>query len=364
MSEARELTEASAAPVETETSKSAPPKMEVASQTTTETMSETGDAVIFGRRWSDEALGFASALISAPCYSASLFCMRGLTEYADVSSDWSLVVKEMTTVICIAPFIVVQWLRGRYRFPTAAVVALLVGAGFMCQFVGARPHFWSYAAIGLALSTPLVQALQLIGTSAIGAFWLKEKVTKTKAAAILTLILAVSLLGLSQAGDGTGEIAGRQMRIGFGLFCVFCAALGYSTQMTMMRKALRDRTLDGKPDAVRTPTTLAMVTVTGVGAIIFATFLTLERGVGAFWAPPAACWGLALGAGVANMIGFYFQIEGIRRIYASKSTLVAASQTLVLSVLGIAFFGEPLNAAVVAGLTLVAVGVGLAGFSK
>ncbi|MBQ8363339.1 MAG: hypothetical protein IJX36_05375, partial [Thermoguttaceae bacterium] len=101
MSEARELTEASAASVETETSKNAPPKMETASQTST----ETGGAVIFGRRWSDEAIGFASALISAPCYSASLFCMRGLTEYSDVSSDWSLVVKEMTTVICVAPFI-------------------------------------------------------------------------------------------------------------------------------------------------------------------------------------------------------------------------------------------------------------------
>jgi drug/metabolite transporter (DMT)-like permease len=331
---------------------------------TPETARETGGAVIFGRRWSDETIGFASALISAPCYSASLFCMRGLTEYADVSSDWSLVIKEMTTVVCIAPFILIQYLRGRYRFPTATVVALLLGAGVMCQLVGARPHFWSYAAIGLALSTPLVQALQLIGTSAIGAFWLKEKVTKTKASAILTLILAVALLGMSQAGDGTGEIAGRQMRIGFGLFCVFCAALGYSSQMTMMRKALRDRTLDGNPNAVRTPTTLAMVTVTGVGALVFAICLALDRGVGAFVAPPAACWGLALGAGIANMIGFYFQIEGVRRIYASKSTLVAASQTIVLSALGIAFFGEPLNAAVVAGLTLVAVGVALAGFSK
>ncbi|MBR4976600.1 MAG: hypothetical protein IKY61_06050, partial [Thermoguttaceae bacterium] len=225
-----------------------------------EAAQKTGGAVIFGRRWSDETIGFASALISAPCYSVSLFFMRSLTEYADVSSDWSLVIKEMTTVVCIAPFILIQYLRGRYRFPTATVVALLLGAGFMCQFVGARPHFWSYAAIGLALSTPLVQALQLIGTSAIGAFWLKEKVTKTKAAAILTLILAVALSGLSQAGDGTGEIAGRQMRIGFGLFCVVCAALGYSSQMTMMRKALRDRTLDGNPDAVRTPTTLAMAT--------------------------------------------------------------------------------------------------------
>ncbi|MBQ7028703.1 MAG: hypothetical protein IJN32_00535, partial [Thermoguttaceae bacterium] len=132
MDEARELTEASAAPVEAETSKNAPSKTETTSA------AETGGAVIFGRRWSDEAIGFASALISAPCYSASLFCMRGLTEYSDVSSDWSLVVKEMTTVICVAPFIAIQWLRGRYRFPTAAVVALLLGAGFMCQFVGAR----------------------------------------------------------------------------------------------------------------------------------------------------------------------------------------------------------------------------------
>lgn len=325
---------------------------------------ETGGVVLFGRRWSDETVGFACALISAPCYSVALFLMRLLTESPDVSSDWSLVVKEMTTVVCVVPFILIQWLRGRYRFPSAAVCATLLGAGFMCEFVGARPHFWSYAAIGLALSTPLIQALQLIGTSAIGAFWLKEKVTKTKAAAIVALILAVSLLGLSQAGDGTGEVAGRQMRIGFGLFCVFCAALGYSTQMTMMRKALRNRALDGKPDAARTPTTLAMVSVTGVGALVFATCLTLDRGVAAFFEPPVALWLPAIGAGIANMIGFYFQIEGVRRLYASKSTLVAASQTLVLSAFGIAFFDEPLNAAVVGGLILVAVGVGLAGFSK
>ena len=101
---------------------------------TSETARETGGAVIFGRRWSDEAIGFASALISAPCYSVSLFFMRSLTEYADVSADWSLVIKEMTTVVCIAPFILIQYLRGRYRFPTATVVALLLGAGFMCQF--------------------------------------------------------------------------------------------------------------------------------------------------------------------------------------------------------------------------------------
>lgn len=316
------------------------------------------------KRWSDETVGFCSSLCSAACYSVSLISLRALTDYPEVDPDWTIAMKELTTVVCVLPFIVVQAIRGRWKFPGFKALGILIAAGIACQVFGARPHLIAYSAIGIALATPLIQAIQLIGTTAFGAIWLREKVSKIKIASIIVSIAAVWLLSASQ-NDGGGQIAGQSMRIGLGLLCVVCVGLGYSTQLSLMRKVLRLRDESGaEANAVRTPTSLAMVAVTGVGFVVCAAFLTAERGVGAFFEPAPICWAFALTSGVANMTGFYFQIESLRRLYASKASLVAASQTLVLSILGIVFFAEPLNAAVVCGLILVALGVALAGFSK
>ena len=317
--------------------------------------------------WSDETVGFVMSITSALCYTGSLSLMRGMSNYPDVSPDWTLAVKEMVTVSCVAPIILIQALRGKYRFPSLAVFSTLVLAGVFCELIGARPHLWAYAAIGLTLTTPLVQASQLIMSSVIGAVWLKERVTLVKALALVILIVAVFLLSLGSA-NLEGEIAGSEMRLGFGAVCVVLTALGYSTQLSLMRRVLRKRTPDGAETSTEggafAATTMVMITVCGVGAILFSSIFTMQHGCAAWLEPPAQCWRIVLIAGVANMIGFVFQIESLRRLFVLKQTMIANAQTIALALLGIFCFHEPFTQTIGIGIALVAAGVALAGLAK
>ncbi len=64
------------------------------------------------------------------------------------------------------------------------------------------------------------------------------------------------------------------------------------------------------------------------------------------------------------MVGFYFQIESLRRLYLLKQTMIANAQTVLLAIFGFVFFHETFNLATCVGIALVVVGVAVAGFSK
>jgi drug/metabolite transporter (DMT)-like permease len=100
-----------------------------------------------------------------------------------------------------------------------------------------------------------------------------------------------------------------------------------------------------------------------VGLLICGSILTSERGLDG-WLLSPICWAFVLTAGVCNMIGFYFQIESLRRLFVLKQTIVANAQTLLLTLLGIFAYREPLTWIVAVGLVLVFVAVWLAGAEK
>lgn len=106
------------------------------------------------------------------------------------------------------------------------------------------------------------------------------------------------------------------------------------------------------------PVTLMMGIVLGVGLIVFGLFLWGKRGPAGFYqVPDPAVWYFVALSGICNMVGFFFQIQGLRRTTAIQASLIAISQMLVLSLVGFAFFGEPINLLVVLGLTLTVCGV-------
>ncbi len=327
-----------------------------------------------GRKLSEKAVGFWMAITSALSYTIALTMLRNLTNYPEVSSDWSIAVKELTTVACVTPIILVLWLRGKYRFPNRRVLWWLFFAGVTCELIGARSHLAAYAAIGLALSTPIFQACQLLLSSAIGSLWLKERLTKTKAFALATLVTAIVVLGFGSEPEAT--VGGRPIRVPLGLVLAFLTALGYSLQLSSMRRVLRapqtERDASGREIAESTnpncattaPTTLTMVMITGLGALICGAVFSAQHEWSEWLAPPAACWRSVLIAGVANMVGFYFQIESLRRLYLLKQTMIANAQTVLLAIFGFVFFHETFNLATCVGIALVVVGVAVAGFSK
>lgn len=311
------------------------------------------------KKLSPETVGFWCALASAVCYTISLSAMRGLTNY-DVSPLWSLGVKETVTVVCVMPYIIIQTLRGKYRFQWSAFWALLC-AGFVCQVFGAIPHLWAYAVIGLTLATPLVQAAQLIFSSIIGAVWLKERVTRSKIVALVLLIIAVFLL----SGVGSDDmIAGKEIRLGLGVLLTMCTALGYCGQLSIMRCVLREEDNQKKSDRVRTPTTLVMVAVTGAGVVVCGIVLTAQKGVGVWLEPPVECWKFAITAGLVNMAAFALQIESLRRLYILKQALIATAQTAALCLVGVFVFGEAFGILTALGIALVLAGVIVSSFSK
>ena len=320
------------------------------------------------KKMSEEARGLYYTIISAVSYTISLTALRGITNYPEVSSDWSIAVKELTTVVCVTPFILAQCFRGKYKFPTWRVIGLIALAGATCQILGARNHLAAYAALGLALATPLIQAAQLLTSSVFGAVFLKERVTRTRALALGLLVVAVWALSGGASGLET-EIAGKPIRLVAGLVFVTLTALGYSSQLSIMRGFLRhdvgeDSTSGSKGASLSAPTSLTMVGVTGVGLLVCGSVLTVERGLEGWLSPPPICWALVLTSGVCNMIGFYFQIESLRRLFVLKQTIVANVQTLLLTLLGIFAYREPLTWTVAVGLVLVLVAVWLAGAEK
>ena len=319
-------------------------------------------------KMSEETRGLIYTIVSTVCYTISLSSLRGITNYPEVSSDWSIAVKELTTVACVTPLIVVQWLRGKFRFPTWRIVGLIILAGVTCQVLGARYHLASYAALGLALATPLIQAAQLLMASVLGVVFLKERVTKTRALALGLLVVAVWLLS-GGASSLEREIAGKPIRLGAGLVFVILTAFGYSSELSIMRGYLRggdapSSTPDDEKASQFALTSLTMVGITGVGLLICGSILTFERGLDAWLSPPPICWAFVLTAGVCNMIGFYFQIESLRRLFVLKQTIVANVQTLLLALLGIFVYHEAFTWVVALGFVLVLVAVWLAGSEK
>ena len=111
-------------------------------------------------------------------------------------------------------------------------------------------------------------------------------------------------------------------------------------------------------------TSLTMVGITGVGLLICGSILTFERGLDGWLSPPPICWAFVLTSGVCNMIGFYFQIESLRRLFVLKQTIVANVQTLLLALLGIFVYHEAFTWVVALGFVLVLVAVWLAGSEK
>lgn len=330
--------------------------------------------------WSESTQGFFCALVSSLFYAFSLALLRLMTNYRSVSSDWSLFVKESVSVAVVGLYILISTLRGRYRFPAFRWIALVLFAGLCSGAFGARAHLAAYAVIGLILTGPLIQAFQIIMTTAFGTFFLHEALNKLKIATIVILISAVALLGVSPffsqniSPDGeSGEfqtaefsLPGGSALVG-GLLLTLAAGSGYALQVSLVRGTMlgsrrTDPASGSTPEPM--PVSLVVFLITGIGMVTFGLFLWFEQGPAAFYQVPSECWSIALGSGVMNLAGFYFQNRGIVRIPASKVSMIAVAQIFLLTIFGIVFFGEPANPAVWTGLLLTVVGVIGAGVSK
>ena len=322
-------------------------------------------------RWGGTVL----ILLSTSFYAVSNVVLRILTDLK-IDADWFLCFKEMTGVLCLLPWIVFRLFQGRYRWISKRLLFYIVIASIFCQLIGARLHMLGFAVLGLVIAIPIIQSSTMIGTAYLGQYFLGDLLSQRRKIAMGILVAAVVLLSLGKEAAVAQSSFGRILLAAIG---TITAGVAYSIYTIVLRFAARR--FWGAEDSVWAsfrfsqwvgydfpisspkrlyspmPVTLAMLIVLGVGIITFGSCLYLRTGLEGFTNVPPIAWKLVPITGFCNMTGFFFQVHGLRLTSAVQASLIAVSQILVLSLIGMIFFHEPTNLFVWTGLTLTACGV-------
>ncbi|MDO5581907.1 MAG: EamA family transporter [Planctomycetia bacterium] len=318
-------------------------------------------------------------------YFFANFLLRWMTEYEKVSTDWTLMVKESVTTFTVLPIVIFLCVKKKYYFPAWKIFALIFLSAFVCEFFSSRAFVWSFALLGVVLAMPLYVTFQILGSNLFGAVLIKERFTRLKMITAFILIVAVAILSISKwesqnpspdpssgssavisSGETESRIIGAnidQSTLLKGILLTVIGGAGSAFYMCIMRGVMKPKLQkDGSEKQV--PLTLSMLIICGSGMLIFAFCLLKDRGICGFYQVPHECWGIALGSGLANLIGFYFRNLGFRYVSASKIVFISVIQVLFLTVSGVWLFHESSNIFIWIGLALTICGIIFAGFSR
>jgi len=329
-------------------------------------------------RWTGTIFIFLSTFF----YALSNLVIRYLTAY-EVDNDWILFYKEIIGVSLLVPWLLFRWGQGRFQYTSKRLILYVIIAAVWCQLVGARLHVQGFAVVGLIITVPLVQSSTLLGVAMLGYFVHGNSLSLQRKFAIAFLIVALTVLSIGKAMTGTGQLLGDNT-VSAGYFLLVAAGtivagIAYAIHITMLRYVVRQQWNDensarlsfqfrrwighdhvpqpGQRFHSPFPITLMMSLVLVVGAIIFGTCLYSKHGTTGFYDAPDVAWHCIGISGAANLVGFFFQIQGLRMTSAVQASLIAVSQMLLLSLIGYLYFDEVINMTVMVGLGLTVCGV-------
>jgi len=297
-------------------------------------------------------LGILFCIAATTFYSFSNVCFKEL-KTLDIDIRWTLCLKEMICVCCVTPVIVVQCFRRRYTWPAWSWIVFILIGGFVCQFIGARLHIWAIGTVGLVVSIPLMQAANLTGSVGIGRVFLGERVAPRCRLAICVMLMAICCLFFGPKPHDAETIAQPIVSntLLIGAIGAVTAGLAYSIYIVFLRRASNSRQM---------PVSFIAVEITGIGAVIFGFEFLHDHGyqISAFWANmPFRAWLLVGISGLFNMIGFLFQINGLRYIMVARAQMISVLQIVIGTLFGVFFYHEMTNVMVWLGLTLTVLGI-------
>ena len=340
-------------------------------------------------RWTGTVFSFLSTLF----YATSNVAMRFLTTQQGVDNDWILFFKETVGFTVLLPWFILRLCQGRFQFTSKRLILYIIVAAVLCQLIGARLHVLGFAVIGLVITVPLVQSSTLLGVALTGRFALGNPISRMRKIALTILLVAISMIAVGkelaeiqkEKRESTAVVQQHdKLDVSPGYFLLVAAGtivagLAYAVYITMLRQSLRRNWNDENStwqsfrfrhwvghDHVKQPdkcfyspfpVTLMMSLVLGTGMIVFGTCLFSKHGTAGFFEVPDVAWRCIIVSGIANMVGFFFQIQGLRMTSAVQASLIAVSQMVLLSLIGWLCFDEAVNALVVFGLVLTISGV-------
>jgi drug/metabolite transporter (DMT)-like permease len=330
----------------------------------------------------ERRIGIVFAFLSTFFYGISNVAIRYLTDY-NIDADWILFFKEFIGISLLIPWLFVRWLQGRFRYSSKGLALRVVIAAVVCQFIGAHLQVLGYAVIGLIISIPLIQSSTLLGVAVFGYFVFGDSLSRRRQTAICILITAVIILSIGKELTAQKH-AETEHAVSAGLFLLIAAGtvvagLSYAVYITILRYVIRQFWKDensawlsfqfrqwigydytkqhGQRCYAPFPVTLMMSIVFAVGLLIFGAALYCKHGAAGFYHVPVNAWYVIPISAISNMIGFFFQIQGLRMTSAVQASLIGVSQILMLSLIGFFVFHEAVNALVLCGLGLTVYGI-------
>lgn len=292
-------------------------------------------------------LGFASAL----GYTLANICLRSVT---NCDPFWVTCVKALPTVLMVLPWVAWRVFQGQSIVRSRTDLVALIAASILAQVAGNVAFQWSLGIIGLALAVPFTLATILVGSTALGHWFLDEIVTKRTLVALLLVLVAVAVLSFG-ADDANRSITESQdieqtvekANVVLGVIVVCVAGFAYSILGATLRWA-RER---GTP-------TPGVLFVTGlVGLIVLGGICLVQPGWEVVRQTSQRELSLMFCAGVFNALAFAALVCAMHLSGLVYVNALNASQTALAAIAGILFFNEAFSWPLLVGIPLTVIGL-------
>jgi len=280
-------------------------------------------------------------------YIASSICMRDL---AQTQANPVLIVGIREGFSGIIGALIFAWLflRGKSSVPSWKHVAVFLVVALGLQFIGNIFQQQGFEVIGMGLTTASFWSGQILWTPILGWFLLREKLTSRL---VLSLVFALTALVFLAIGAEVQKSApavesSRFLAAQYVFWTVLAGVLAASSNCTV-------RWIN----KTGVSPFFSVMFLPGVGGVGLLGMDFLQHGTASWAALPLNQLGIALMAGVTNLLAFICLTLGLRYLDAVRVCLIMILQLALAPTVGCLLFKEPMNALLLTGMAFVVTGV-------
>ena len=332
-------------------------------------------------------VGTLCCIASALGYTGANICLRKLA-VLNADEMWVICIKELVTVVAVGPWLLLQGVRGIRLLPPKNALLALMLTGLAVQFAGNLSVQWALGVIGISITIPVVFAVILTVSAAMGLVFLGERVPARSVAAIALLVVSIALLSFGagrtsgpssivrsdpihrvfpekdrmnavttnasqQAAEDVPHSAGPL----WPLLAVGAAMLGgcmYAVLSTVIRSTV----------TARVPVTTVVFIITGMGVLSLGGLSVGRLGVDTLLHTDREQLAWMLAAGTFNLFAFLAITKGLQLTSLVRANLLNGSQVAMAAVAGMLLFNEMLDHWATLGVALTIAGILLIGQPK
>lgn len=291
--------------------------------------------------------GVACCIVSALAYTAVNICLRFMSTQFD--KVWVVCMKELMTVVILAPWLLAQFFRGRKVLPGTRLLIVLTVMGLLTQWAGNLPVIWAMSKVGLSITVPVALGTNLTFSAVLGWLILRERITSMSAFAIVLMSLSIVLFSLG-ASRVSESITGTNVSATITILAVLAAVMAgivFACLAIVIRRSVTGSTSPG----------IVVFMITFVGVITLGPWSLYQNGLDMVYKIPIADHLLMILMGTLNLVGFISVAKGLEITTVAHANVLTASQVAMGVVAGMVLFGEPPSSWLILGVCLAIAGI-------